>query len=51
MRKGSGTKVRVSLTLDQELMEEITSICDKRLMKVSNYIERLITIGLKHEKP
>lgn len=51
MRKGSGTKVRVSLTLDRALMDQLTNICDKRLMKISNYIEKLITIGLKNEKP
>jgi hypothetical protein len=50
MRKGSGTKVRVSLTLNKSLMDQITGICDRRLMKISNYIERLVTIGLKNEK-
>ncbi len=50
MRKGSGTKVRTSLTLEKELFEEITKVCEKRTMKVSNYIEKLIRIGLKNEK-
>jgi predicted DNA-binding ribbon-helix-helix protein len=50
MRKGSGTKVRTSLTLDKELFEEITKMCDRRTMKVSNYIEKLIRIGLKNER-
>jgi hypothetical protein len=50
MRKGSGTKVRVSLTLNKGLMDQITATCDRRLMKISNYIEKLITIGLKNEK-
>ena len=50
MRKGSGTKERISVTLDKELVDEIVKICDLRLMKVSNYIEKLIKIGLKYEK-
>lgn len=50
MRKGSGTKIRTSLTLDRVLFEEISKICDKRTMKVSNYIEKLIRLGLKNEK-
>ena len=50
MKKGSGTKVRLSITLDKELVDEITGICEERLMKVSNYIEKLIKEGLKHEK-
>jgi hypothetical protein len=51
MRKGSGTKVRTSLTLDKELFDEITKVCDRRTMKVSNYIEKLVRIGLRNEKP
>jgi hypothetical protein len=50
MRKGSGTKVRTSLTLDKELFDEITRVCDRRTMKVSNYIEKLIRLGMKNEK-
>ena len=50
MKKGSGTKERISVTLDKELVKELSKRCEIRLMKVSNYIEKLITIGLKHEK-
>lgn len=50
MKKGSGTKERISITLDKDLIQEISKNCDERLMKVSNYIEKLIRIGLKHEK-
>ncbi len=50
MKKGSGTKERISITLDKELVKEIDKICEERLMKISNYIEKLTRIGLKHEK-
>jgi len=50
MKKGSGTKTRISITLDKEIAEEINKQCQKRLMKMSNYIEKLIKIGLKNEK-
>ena len=50
MKKGSGTKTRISITLDNALSDKVDSICKERLMKVSNYIEKLIKIGLEHEK-
>lgn len=50
MKKGSGTKERISITLDKELVKELNKRCEKGLMKVSNYIEKLIKIGLKNEK-
>lgn len=50
MKEGSGRKERISITLDKELVKEINKICEERLMKISNYIEKLIRIGLKHEK-
>ena len=50
MRKGSGTKTRISITLDKELFKEINKKCEKRLMKVSNYVENLVRVGLKNEK-
>lgn len=50
MKKGSGTKERISITLDEELVKELNKKCEERLMKVSNYIEKLIRIGLKNEK-
>ena len=51
MKKGSGTKVRLSITLDENLVKEISTICEERLMKISNYIEKLIKIGLKGDNP
>jgi metal-responsive CopG/Arc/MetJ family transcriptional regulator len=50
MKKGSGTKVRISVTLDKDLVDEINDVCEERLMKVSNYIEKLIKVGMKNEK-
>ncbi len=50
MKKGSGTKERISITLDKELVEDINKRCEQRLMKISNYIEKLIRVGLKNEK-
>ena len=50
MKKGSGTKTRISITLDKDLVKEINKICEQRLIKVSNYIEKLIKIGLKNER-
>ncbi len=50
MKKGSGTKERISITLDKALVRELNKKCEQRLMKVSNYIEKLIQIGLNHEK-
>jgi len=50
MKKGSGTKERISITLDKEIVKEINKKCEDRLMKVSNYIEKLIKLGLKNEK-
>ena len=50
MKKGSGTKERISITLDKTLVNDINKICEERLIKVSNYIEKLIKIGLKNAK-
>lgn len=50
MKKGSGTKTRISITIDTALVNQINKKCEDRLMKVSNYIEKLIEIGLKNEK-
>jgi len=33
-----------------ELIKQLNKKCEKRLMKVSNYIEKLIRVGLKNEK-
>jgi len=50
MRKGSGTKERISITLDKNLLNKIDKTCKENYMKVSNYIEKLIKIGMKNEK-
>ena len=50
MKKGSGTKERISITLDKALVKELNHKCEQRLMKVSNYVEKLIKVGLKNEK-
>ena len=49
MRKGSGTKVRISITIDKELASKINQICEKKTMKVSNYIEKILKEGTKDE--
>ena len=46
MKKGSGTKERVSITLDKKVLAQINRDCEKSLMKVSSYIEALIKKGL-----
>ena len=50
MKKGSGTKTRISITLDKALASQINNICENRLMKISNYVEKLIKVGLENEK-
>ena len=47
MKKGSGTKTRISLTLDEKLVEEINSFCVDRFMKVSPFIEHLLKKGME----
>ncbi len=50
MKKGSGTKKRISVTLDNELVNDLSNKCEEKTMKLSNYIEKLIKLGLKYEK-
>ena len=50
MKKGTGTKTRISLTLDKELVDELNNICKDKLMKTSPFIEHLIKIGLDRHK-
>jgi len=47
MRKGSGTKERISLTIDKALAKEINDLCDERFMKISPFVEHLIKEGLE----
>ncbi len=50
MRKGSGTKTRISATIDDKLIEKLKKKLASRMIKVSNYIEHLIEEDLKNEK-
>ena len=50
MPKKGITKVKVSITLDKDLVELLNKECSERTMKVSNYLEKLIRIGYKNEK-
>ena len=50
MRKGSGTKTRMSITIDKELAEHLDSFCKERFMKVSPFVENLIKTGMKNLK-
>ncbi len=50
MRKGSGTKTRISLTLDKELVDILNKLCESQFMKVSPFVEFLIKKGLKDRK-
>tara|TARA_Y100000310_G_scaffold126904_1_gene125912 strand:- start:2748 stop:2903 length:156 start_codon:yes stop_codon:yes gene_type:complete len=50
MPKGPVTKKRVSITLDEKLVEFLEKECDERTMKISNYIEKLIKLGRDNEK-
>ena len=50
MKRGTGTKTRISITIDKDLANEINKICEEKLMKVSSFIEMLIKKGLKDEK-
>ena len=49
MRKGTGTKERISITIDKEILDSINNKCAERTMKISPYIEKLIKLGLKNE--
>jgi hypothetical protein len=48
-RQGT-TKEKVSITLDKDLIVFLNKECKERTMKLSNYIEKLIKVGVKHEK-
>lgn len=47
MRKGSGTKTRISITLDKDIVDKLNIECEKRIMKISPYIESIIKKELK----
>ena len=50
MPKGNITKSKLCITLDTGLVDSLKNECEERTMKVSNYIEKLIKIGIKNEK-
>lgn len=47
MKKGTGTKTRISITIDQSLVEDLNSICKSKFMKISPFVEHLIKKGLE----
>ena len=50
MKKGSGTKTRISITIDKDLVEELNSICKDSFMKISPLVEHFIKKGLEEYK-
>ena len=50
MPKQGITKQKISITLDKDLIVFLNGECNERTMKLSNYIEKLIKLGAKHEK-
>jgi len=50
MPKGPVTKKKISITLDKNLVDSLNKECDKRTMKLSSYIEKLIKTGYKNDK-
>lgn len=50
MPKKGITKTRISLTIDIELVEALKKECEKRTMKLSSYLEKLVKMGFKNEK-
>ena len=49
MPKKGVTKTKISITLDTEIVEFLSKECEHRTMKLSNYIQKLIKIGVKNE--
>ena len=50
MRKGTGTKTRISITIDIDTAERISKYCGKKMIKVSNYIEKLAKEGIEKDE-
>jgi len=50
MKKGSGTKNRITITLDKSLLDELNSTCQENFMKISPFVEHLIKKGLEEYK-
>jgi hypothetical protein len=49
MQKGTGTKSRISITLDSKTLSALKKKLSPKLVKVSNYIEYLVQEDLKNE--
>jgi len=49
MRKGSGTKTRISITIDKNLSDQLNFYCAQNTMKVSNYIEKMLKEKMEKE--
>ena len=43
-------KKKISITIEDRILEELKEECDVRTMKLSNYIEKLIKLGKEKEK-
>lgn len=50
MKKGSGTKTRISVTLDKEIAEQLENVCKDNFMKISPLVEHFIKKGLEDFK-
>ena len=50
MPKNVITKQKISITLDKDLVKLLNNQCEERTMKLSNYIQKLVKIGIKNEK-
>ena len=50
MPKSGITKTKISITLDNKLVDFLNKECGERTMKLSNYIQKLIKIGVKNDK-
>ena len=50
MPKKEITKEKVSITLDKDLVDFLNNECENRTMKLSSYIEKLIRLGVPHDK-
>jgi len=50
MPKKGITKAKISITVDADVLQLLNKECNERTMKLSGYIQKLITIGLKNEK-
>lgn len=50
MPKTMITKKKISISLDENLHDELKKHCDSNLIKLSTYIEHLLKKGVEDEK-